>query len=552
MTSEEWHQSSPKLVGQGQRRVLRLLVQAAHREGLLTRRDFDGRGDRLVWRQDQRALSARGREFAHGSRLQLDSTLQLDDGPHSTLLDFAGSLHALAAFTEFSAKDPAWQALTEEMTAAVEVQAAAYAEALQRPAPSTWADFEAWTPEGHNLHPGAKTRTGFSIEEMLAYAPDFSDSIDLPWLTVEKSLLARSGVLPALFDLGDQWAVPVHPWQRRHILPQVYAEEWAAEKIRDLDRPPLRVRLSTSLRTVHPVDTDFPILKLSVGSLMTSTERSMSRHTVRQGPIYSRLLARVFEHAPSWAKNVSTMAETGGLSWADPHESGNRSRQLSLVLRERLREPDGLVAVPCSTLPQPCGANLRSTYTAEFFARGEGPLRNLRRYCDLIIPFHLNLYLEWGLALEAHLQNCVMLWSDNGPERLWLRDWGGLRTDPEILAKKAPDLLEQLDPASITLSCGVAARKKLVACLYANHLTEVVTGLVEAFELREETLWKIVSEVSRGALADGPDGSLAQEVLERPWPVKALLRMRLKPNAGDFYSTLDNPLACLRAVCPCG
>ncbi|HIB69053.1 MAG TPA: hypothetical protein EYO33_29200, partial [Phycisphaerales bacterium] len=90
---------------------------------------------------------------------------------------------------------------------------------------------------------------------------------------------------------------------------------------------------------------------------------------------------------------------------------------------------------------------------------------------ELLIPFHLELYLRHGLALEAHMQNCVVVWSEEGPEKLWVRDWGGLRADAEKLGRLAPDILTRLDHRSVSLSNAATAEKKLIACLYCNHLT---------------------------------------------------------------------------------
>jgi siderophore synthetase component len=482
--------------------------------------------------------------MARGGRLWLHCApwLETKSGPEKLgLVQLVETLRTLSG----SAPGPAWEALAKELLAASEVQAAAYATALGRPVPQHWDDFEAWTPEGHNLHPGAKTREGFSKEDMLAYAPDFSQRIALPWIAVHRDLLLACGDVPDIFEHSpDHWALPVHPWQRREILGPVYAEAWRQGLIRDLSRQPLMAALSTSLRTVHPLDTSLPLLKLSVGSLMTSTERSMSRHTVLQGPIYSEILSRALNDAPSWwAKNVEAMPESGGLCWADPNAPVAQTRQLSLLFRQRPDVPRGLTPVPCSTLPQPYGApNLQSTVLSELFSRGDGPLANLRRYCQLLIPCHLGLYQEWGLALEAHLQNCVVLWSAVGPERLWLRDWGGLRANPRRLRRRAPELVNLLDPQSLTLSPGWAARRKLIACLYSNHLTEIITGLVRAFDLNERLLWSVVLETTTAALRAWPGCSLAREITECPWPVKSLLRMRLKPKAGDLYSFLPNPL----------
>ena len=529
---------SRELVARAEVRLFGLFLQAAHREAMLPQERFREEGGTLSWCSGELSLKVPGQSYAGGQRLRV-SALAEEDGRR---LSFEESLAKVGALSGWSGSDKLWRAAVEEMQDGVAVQAAAYQAALERPEPSNWQTYECWTPEGHNLHPGAKTRGGFSEGDQHAYSPDFALALELPWISVDKSLLLTSGEVPELFDLGDRWALPVHPWQRREILPKVYAEEWESGAIQDLDRPKVEATLSTSLRTVAPVDPELPILKLSVGSLMTSTERSMSRHTVLQGPVFSEILRRVFERKPAWSSDVELMDELGGLCWREPDAPNGRSRQLSLLFRRRPEIPDGWTAVPSSSLPQPCGENLDSRLWREFFSRGEGPIANFRRYCDLLIPLHLGLMTEAGIALEAHLQNCLVLWSEERPEALWVRDWGGLRADSHRIEALFPDLWPSLDPDSLTLTDGVKARRKLLANLYSNHLTEVVVGLCEEFGLAESVLWKVVKEISAVSLESAQDSELALDILQRPWPVKSLLRLRLGAE-GEDYRTLTNPLS---------
>lgn len=541
MLATDWGQLSQPLQGRAELRILGLFLQAAHREGLLPQDGFQSREGTLSWRSQNRTLEVEGQEHALGNRLTITSSPWLCDGDIRTKLDLETTVEVVGSFSR-QGRDASWSQLAAELREGVGTQAAAYAVSLKKAEPQSWADYENWTPEGHNLHPGAKTRTGFSISDQLSFAPEFASSLELPWIAVDKELLQTSGVVPELFDSGSEWVLPVHPWQLRESLPKTYSQEWANGRIREVSRPPLRARLTTSLRTVVPDDPSFPILKLSIGSLMTSTERSMSPHTVMQGPIYSQYLRRVFQDNPSWTEHVEMMQETGGLCWAAVGDSRERSRHLSLLFRQRLQEPEGLTAVSCSSLPQPTGTGLSSTHLREFFARGEGPLTNFERYCRLLIPFHLNLFLESGLALEAHLQNCVVLWSlEDGPQRLWIRDWGGLRADSQRLKERAADLHLQLDPRSLTLTDGESARKKLIACLYSNHLTEIVVGLSRSFGFAEERLWQIVAEHSKLGLAPWAGHPLKEEVLLNPWPIKTLLAPRLEARIPDYHH-LPNPL----------
>lgn len=520
-------------------RTAQLLLQAAHREGLLSDCRFSAEGGRLRWSRGEHALEVEGAVFIEGDRLCVN--------PASWTLSLEGFLEILRQLIH-EPTTAAWDRLCDEALGGAPVLAAAYSVCAQKEAPEGYLDFEGWTPEGHNLHPGAKTRDGFSFAEQFEFAPEFAEVVSLPWLRVDRSLLIASGEVPEQFLSSDEgWMVPVHPWQLRHLVPKIYTREWEQGAIALADRQPLICRPCTSLRTLVPLDESYPVLKTSVGALMTSTERSMSRHTVLQGPIYNEYLLRAREQDPELFASVRLLEEHGGLCWhediADP-----RARNLSLLFRQRPpRTASGEVAVPCSALPQPVAlgaANGRPrSYFAEFLGRGASLEESFQRYLDLLITFHLKLYLDWGIALEAHLQNCVVVWDERGPKELWVRDWGGLRADGEVIAAKAPDLFSHLIPSSVTLRDSETAEKKLIACLCCNHLTELVYHTVRFFDVPEAELWQKVGVTVRAALGRRSESSLGRRLLVDPWPVKCLLRMRLGGGGGgDLYHPRANPL----------
>lgn len=531
----------PRFVARSEVRLLALVLLAAIREEILAPPTRDEEGKLCFEGKKGCGFIAKGKFFEKSMRLSLQELLL--EPEQKKMRSFTDSLAMIARLAAIDTSLVCWRALVEELCDGVKVQAAAYAVADKRRPPKSWQEFENWTPEGHNLHPCAKTRQGFSAADHLAYAPDFSTGVDLSWLAVDKSLLESCGLIADAFDLGSSWALPVHPWQRQNVLPKIYPKEWQQGLISDLERAPIAASISSSLRTLVPKNNSLPILKTSLGSLMTSTERSMSRHTVLQGPVYSEYLQRIWQKKPPWTKNTFIFDELGGFCWKEEvGEDKGRSRQLSLLFRARPSFDSELEVVPCSMLPQPRAGDLDSRYWKEFFARGDGPLHNFRLYCKLLIPFHLHLMQEYGIALEAHLQNCVVLWSELEPTKLGVRDWGGLRADGITLAKLAPDLYARLDPASLTLTDHVKARRKLIACLYSNHLSEAVFGLCQEFSLEETSLWAMVKEVSREALKPYLDQPLAREVLDKPWPVKSLLRLRLGVSEEDYRLQI-NPLA---------
>ena len=81
---------------------------------------------------------------------------------------------------------------------------------LSRPE-ATLADFEQCVVDGHPLHPCCRTRLGMSAEEVRAYAPEHHPVVDIELVQVpDGRWLATGAGMPPL--------LPVHPWQRDHVL----------------------------------------------------------------------------------------------------------------------------------------------------------------------------------------------------------------------------------------------------------------------------------------------------------------------------------------------
>ena len=54
-------------------------------------------------------------------------------------------------------------------------------------------------------------------------------------------------------------------------------------------------------------------------------------------------------------------------------------------------------------------------------------LEYFRKYTQITFTACLDLYLLYGIALEAHQQNTLVVFKQNIPQRLLIRDLGGIR-----------------------------------------------------------------------------------------------------------------------------
>ncbi|GIH04075.1 hypothetical protein Rhe02_21420 [Rhizocola hellebori] len=370
--------------------------------------------------------------------------------------------------------------------------------------------------EGHNLHPCGRTRLGWSIDDMLAH------DLETP------STLVRFLSVPEKLALGDELSehlgvkagvgralLPVHAWQLGHLR-ELLADRFADGTIEVLDEE-WRALPTAALRTLLEPGGEY--LKMSLDIQVTSTRRTISVASTRNGPILSELLSRCVE-----SDRVLLMAETAGV--ASPLGD---SRQLSTIVRAGLagRLADDEVPIPAIALPalDPItGATVLQGLVAQ---HGGDPLAFLIDYANLLVPVVLRVAAQHGIGLEAHLQNCVPTFVAGRPHRLALRDFAGLRICEQ------PGV--QLWPGSvITTADREVMLAKVAYTVFQAHLGELVLSL----GVEEEAAWRAVRAIVDETLAGHPDHAF---YTAPSLPHKALTRMRLS-GRGDVYVQVRNPL----------
>jgi D-ornithine---citrate ligase len=410
--------------------------------------------------------------------------------------------------------------------------------------------------EGHNLHPCGRTRLGWSVADLLAHDLE-SDTTSIGWVCVPAELAIGAG-LGELFGVASPAgtsAVPLHEWQLG-LVRRRYPELLRDGTIRLLDalRP---ARPTAALRTLllpslPGAGTDpgygSGYLKLSLDIQVTSTRRSISIASTRNGPALSELLTMLVARDPD-AGRLLLFDELAGV--ASPLGTG---RDLSALVRRGLagRLHDGEQPVPGSALTARdpiTGATVLSGLVGEYaVTRGSaGPVAAaagfLREYAELLLPPVLRLAAHSGIGLEAHLQNCVPTFRAGVPYRMGLRDFAGMRLHHGRLARRLAGMgrtAPPLWPGSVigTDDDGVLLAKVAYTAFQA-HLGELVLQLSRTHGLAERVAWPIVRAVVDDVLGGHPDHAF---LTARTVPHKALTRMRLAGH-GDLHVPVTNPLA---------
>jgi D-ornithine---citrate ligase len=428
--------------------------------------------------------------------------------------------------------------------------------------------FERLATEGHNLHPCGRTRLGWRINDVLAYDLE-STGMTVGFVGVRRGLHVGDEIGPEL--LGghlidpDRYVVtPAHPWQLQHLLGGRYADLVADGALVPLDVE-LPALVTAALRTLLLPD-QHRFVKVSLDIQVTSTRRTISVASVRNGPALSRILPELID-----SDRVLLLSETAGSAVRAPGLAGrtaelSRDRDLAAILRSGLsgRLARDEVAVPGSALyavspltGQTVVAELVERYarTRGIDERGRAALAFLDDYARLLLPPVLGLATRHGIGLEVHLQNCLPTFVAGVPHRLAIRDLAGMRVHlPRLGSGSSLGADVRLWPNSVIATDDEdVMRAKVAYTAVQAHLGELVLRLAQSHGLDEKAAWATVRsivdevygelaghrELSQRARAD--HAFLTAETV----PHKALLAMRLdaaRGHPGDRYVPVENPL----------
>jgi hypothetical protein len=343
--------------------------------------------------------------------------------------------------------------------------------------------------DGHPLHPCCRTRTGMTVADVLAYAPEHRAVFRLQRLRV-----------PAGRWHGDGEPVLLaHPWQAARLREQY---RWLADDGRTGPVRPLM-----SLRTVAPLDGG-PHIKTAVDVQMTSAVRTVSPAAVRNGPLLSALLAELTADLP-----LDVLAETS--AGAVITDRGPDRRLAHLI-----RQAPPADAVPLGVLA-----------TTPSLTRALGDPYHIMKDLSLVFFRPLARLLERGVALEAHGQNTLVLIRGGRIVRTLYRDLGGVRVHAGRLkaaGHEMPPLIGDLPTAD---------EDELRTKLAAAALSTVARQMIAALDADPDRLWQIVAAGLHGT-AD------TTALLTAPLPVKATTAMRLAADPlHDRWTHLPNPMA---------
>jgi siderophore synthetase component len=447
--------------------------------------------------------------------------------------------------------------------------------------------FEQAVVDGHPLHPCARVRGGMSVADLFAYAPEWADQVAVRIVAIVASSFTQppfarrrmrallSHWHPELVDAADGYLrgvardpadyelLPVHPWQLCRVLVDRYAEQLADGRVIVIPRARILARPLLSLRTLGPAaNRRAAHLKTAVDIRLTTATRIVSPATTHNGPMMSALLAEICRRERGFGGRFVSLAEVAsGHYRPKPGEPIDAAASLAAIAREspERHSHDDEVALPVAALAA------RSPVTGRpMFADVLDELVSFRRparcddtverflasYCDCTLPALLTLLSRWGVALEAHGQNTVLVLRHGLPVRLIYRDFGSIRVSKARLIRGG------LRPPALVGALSTDDEDELRAGLFFpllnTHLSQVVAALARAGDTDPARLWRLVARCCRLAYTTlRADPAIAvqagrdEATLFGPTlPAKSMLRVHMSadPHASQWVA-VPNPLA---------
>ena len=438
---------------------------------------------------------------------------------------------------------------------------------------------EQWGSVGHPYHPGSKTKLGFSTQEVLKFSPEFKGGATVHLLAVKKDIVNVCtfnndvNIYEFFFDnlkeyyvqwssylqsknyiLEDYIPIPIHHWQYENIVTEKFKNEIENGEIFLTDCS-FKTKATMSFRTVVPSHKDKAIhIKLPVAIQATSAVRTVSPASVNIGPSMSSILMDIEKNDSIINKYFSTVPEYMGIHFKN--EGDDRQRHLSVLFRENpsAMAKDGEYPIVVASLLQKVSNSDDSILIELIKLSGlysaEGVLEYFNRYTNIVINAFLRLYLKYGISLEAHQQNTLMVFDKDGnPIKAFSRDFGGVRVHRPTLLKAGFNI-EPIKGAVTIRDDKDEVRNKLLYTTYQSHIGEVILHLCEKLNLEEQLFWDIVLKNSKECffslkedLSPEVYSKEFNEIFNEDWNLKSLTKMRLDDTSHDYiYTKLVNPI----------
>lgn len=415
-------------------------------------------------------------------------------------------------------------------------------------------------------HPTAKAKQGLSETEYQAYMAEFNNPIQLRWVAIKTSrMISGAGVnensaAPIYWLAGDKpasaleqemaanglahthTAIPVHPWQHEHALPDWLQEAFDAGDCVSLSSVTEPWLATSSLRSLAPTAASPHFLKLPMAIHSLGASRYLPAVKMVNGDLSARLLQQARQLDTRLGERLYLCDESKW--WAYMPEDATlfdeAPRHLSAMVRSypsALMEDPSVRLVPMATLGTSLPAGEHHVFNDWLAQRGlevgaASVKRLFEELCDCFFEINLRM-LRLGMLAEVHGQNAVLVFKEGQCHGLLLRDHDSLRITVERLEQHGmQDPCYRIKPGhSNTLY-----HDSLEALLFwlqtlaiQVNLRAIIDTLANNYSLSQRELWLVMATRLEGQIRSLPfeqhdRDMLREQLFEREqWPYKRLI-----------------------------
>lgn len=442
--------------------------------------------------------------------------------------------------------------------------------------------------EGHPYYPTWKSRPGLSDAEVEQLSPEFNAQVPLR-IAALRADMAKSESMPHVtsyhawfathFPLQwEQWKaslnskglnetqwlpLPIHAWHLQAYVLKTFAAE-IEEGILITEGPDIQTLPTMSYRTMMPVlNESAPLIKLPIALWMTSELRSLQAKSIHMGPRISTVITQILAAENGFDQLLEIFPEEIGVRYKNAVTQDDApGRHLSVVYRasqQAFERSDECLPITVASLFTRLPGSGRPLFTDLIERDGVRASADsveswFRQYAKVVTRPVVAIYLLYGIGLEAHQQNTMVLFSPDGKARsLLIRDFGDGRTYAPLLEERGYALQPHVQPGilpTVFVEDIEPVRMFVLDAAFLTHLHEMALWLTKEYALDNTRMWEVLREETENAFAAVRDRvSPALWEVERkafvqdPWPTRSLLRMHLMQYSNyRLQHTLTNPL----------
>ena len=462
----------------------------------------------------------------------------------------------------------------------------------------TYDQLEGYLTAGHPYHPCFKSRIGFDIQDNYDYGPEFGQNIEVVWLAVRAGLLVSNtttdinanewvedyigtdklALLTAKLrtalvtkdELADDYSlIPVHPWQWQNTLIQALQPLIAAQEIVCLGSTGHQYRAQQSIRSLTMLDDDNrhdgnnnkAYLKLSMHLINTSSTRLLAKHTVMNAAIVTTWLNQLIaEDKTAQALPIAFLGETVGVS-LDHEVLRTRGYQhpdlyggMAAIWRQNVNQylAEGQTAFPLNGVSfiNADGSHLIAPWLDKY-----GVETWIKQLIQVTVTPLLHILFGYGIALECHAQNIVLVHEAGYPIKILLKDLhDGIRYSPKHLTQPhlRPDFYS-LPAAHAALNRGSfietedtdGIRDMAVACLFFVALSDIAIFMQTHYQYSEVAFWQQVADCVTDYQASHPEHQARFDLFDvfaKQTRIESLAKRRLFGDKAFPIKYINNPL----------